>query len=45
MLFELVPGSMFDLIVCETGPTTFEKIALERKEMDIAPEIQKLVKI
>lgn len=45
LLFELVPGSIFDGIVLETGLTTFEKIVLERKEIDIAPEIRKLVKI
>ena len=45
MLFELIPGSMFDKIILETGPTTFEKIALDRKEIEIAPEIRKLLKI
>ena len=44
-LFELVPGSLFDSIVFETGPTTFEKIALDRKEIEIAPEIRKLIKV
>ena len=44
-LYELTPGSLFELIILETGPTTFEKISLERKEMDIVPEIRKLVKV
>lgn len=44
-IFEIVPGSLFELIVMETGPTTFEKLLLERKELEIAPEIRKLVKV
>jgi len=44
-LFEVIPGSLFEMIVLETGPTTFSSISLDRKEFDIAPEIRNLLKI
>jgi translation initiation factor 2B subunit (eIF-2B alpha/beta/delta family) len=42
-IFEIIPGSLFDRIVLETGPATFDSISIDRKEITIAPEIRKLV--
>jgi translation initiation factor 2B subunit (eIF-2B alpha/beta/delta family) len=45
MPFELIPGSTFDRIILDTGPTTFDSIAIGRKEIEIAPEIRQILKI
>jgi len=45
LIFELIPGSAFDRIVLETGSETFDGIAIDQKEITIAPEIRKLIGI
>jgi translation initiation factor 2B subunit (eIF-2B alpha/beta/delta family) len=42
-MFEMIPGSIFDAIVLESGPVAFDKISINREDIKIAPEIRKLV--
>ena len=42
-MFEMIPGSVFEAVILESGPVAFDKISINREDIKIAPEIRKLV--